>query len=300
MLNAYIELLKSKGIRYKENASLALLSSFQIGGLADLIVWTDSMEMLIFAIEQARKGGIKYRVIGNATNVLFADRGFDGVIIFTHYCRKVSMDGTRITAECGASFTGLASTACRNSLTGLEFAFGIPGSCGGAVVMNAGAYGGEVKDVLLSSTCYDLSRGAIRILSGDDHKFDYRTSIYDKNHDLIVMDATFELKNGEESVIHATMDALMSSRRAKQPLDHPNAGSIFKRPEGHFAGKLIEDAGLKGYSIGGAQVSDKHAGFIVNKGDATARDVLDLIELSRELVFAKFGVTLETEIKYVE
>ncbi|MBQ8387740.1 MAG: UDP-N-acetylmuramate dehydrogenase [Clostridia bacterium] len=300
MLNAYIDLLKSKGIRYKEGASLALLSSFQIGGPADLIVWTENMDMLIYAIEQARRTGVKYCVIGNASNVLFSDEGFRGAIIFTHYCKNVTVDGTRITAECGASFTHLASVACKNALTGLEFAYGIPGSCGGAVFMNAGAYGGEVKDVLVSSTCYDLSRGAIRILSADEHKFDYRTSVYDQNRDLIVMDATFELKKGEESVIRATMDAMMASRRSKQPLEFPNAGSTFKRPEGHFAGKLIEDAGLKGYSIGGAQVSDKHAGFIVNKGGATAHDVLELIELSQELVMAKFGVPLECEIKYIE
>ena len=295
----YLELLKSKEIKYREQLSLAAYSTFSIGGPAKVAVFPESSEELSFSITSARELGIKHVIIGNGSNLLFADEGFDGAVIFTTGCKRIEINGNIIFAECGASFTRLASFAARHSLTGLEFAYGIPGTVGGAVYMNAGAYGGQVSDVLLSSVCFNSKENTVKTLSASEHEFDYRTSIYDKQKSLTVLGANFKLEDGNGSEINAKMNELMTKRRDKQPLEFPNAGSTFKRPEGHFAGKLIEDSGLKGYTVGGAQVSEKHAGFVINRGGATARDVLELIEHIKVTVFRDFGVMLECEIKYI-
>ncbi len=300
MLNKYAEALKNSLIECRENEPLSLHSTFSIGGNAKLAVFPKTTEQLIYSVREAISLGRKYSVIGNASNVLFSDLGFDGAVIFTSGCKGTSIEGNLIDAECGASFTHLSALAARNSLSGLEFAYGIPGTVGGAVYMNAGAYGKEVSDVLVSSTMLDTSSGEIKTLHAKDHGFGYRTSIYCQNEALIILSASFELSSGKKNEIRDRMEDLMHQRKEKQPLELPNAGSTFKRPEGYFAGKLIEDAGLKGFSFGGAQISEKHAGFIVNTGGATANDVLRLIEHTKETVLNKFGVELECEIKYID
>ena len=205
---------------------------------------------------------------------------------------------TYLTAEAGASLGILAKTALENSLTGLEFAHGIPGTVGGAVFMNAGAYDGEIKDVFYSCRCID-ENGAERTFYFSDMDFSYRYSMLQKRK-IILLSATFRLKKGNKEEIKALMDDLMERRRSKQPLEYPSVGSFYKRPEGYFAAKLIEDAGLKGFSVGGAQVSEKHSGFVVNKGNATTGDILSLAEIIEKTVFEKFGVSLEKEARIIK
>ena len=213
---------------------------------------------------------------------------------------RITVDGNRITAGAGASVTALATTAKNASLTGLEFSYGIPGSVGGAVVMNAGAYGGEMSGVFESCEIFDTEKLELCVFSAAQMDYSYRHSIFTENKNLICLSATFALKEGNKEEIEAVMRDLMGRRISKQPLDYPSAGSVFKRPAPDiFVGKLIEDSGLKGYTIGGAQVSEKHAGFIINVGGATARDVLDLVEHIRTVIRKNYGVELECEVRRV-
>ena len=231
--------------------------------------------------------------------MLFADDGYRGAIIFTKNMKEIFCDGKKIIAECGALLSSIANLARDNSLCGLEFARGIPGSVGGAVAMNAGAFGDEIKDVLISSRALDTSNGEIISIDKDNNNLGYRRSIYTENKNLICLSAVFELNTGDVSEIDSKMRQNSILRREKQPLEYPSGGSFFKRPAGNFAGKLIEDSGLKGVSIGGAQVSTKHAGFIINTGNATASDVMELADLVAQTVFEKFGVKLEREVIYI-
>lgn len=293
------ELLSAKGIKFTENEPLAPHSTFRIGGAAKLAAMPDTTEQIIDAVSAAKEAGLDFTVIGNGSNVLFSDKGFDGLVIFTRNADSVVIKGNRVIADAGAPFTKLAVTVKNAGLTGLEFAYGIPGSVGGAVYMNAGAYNGEASQVVASSMAYDDLTGEVRMISREEHNFGYRTSVYSQNRDrLTVLSAEFELKEGDSAAIWETMQDLMRRRREKQPLEYPNAGSVFKRPQGYFVGKLITDAGLKGYTIGGAQVSEKHAGFIVNIGGATAQDVLRLVEHIQKTVQSQFGVMLECEINF--
>lgn len=293
------ELLSAKEIKFTENELLAPHSTFRIGGEARLAAMPDTTEQIIDAVSAAKEAGLDFTVIGNGSNVLFSDKGFDGLVIFTRNADSVVIKGNRVIADAGAPFTKLAVTVKNAGLTGLEFAYGIPGSVGGAVYMNAGAYNGEASQVVASSMAYDDLTGEVRIISREEHNFGYRTSVYSQNRDrLTVLSAEFELKEGDSAAIWETMQDLMRRRREKQPLEYPNAGSVFKRPQGYFVGKLITDAGLKGYTIGGAQVSEKHAGFIVNIGGATAEDVLRLVEHIQKTVQSQFGVMLECEINF--
>lgn len=293
------ELLSAKEIKFTENELLAPHSTFRIGGEARLAAMPDTTEQIIDAVSTAKEAGLDFTVIGNGSNVLFSDKGFDGLVIFTRNADSVVIKGNRVIADAGAPFTKLAVTVKNAGLTGLEFAYGIPGSVGGAVYMNAGAYNGEASQVVASSMAYDDLTGEVRMISREEHNFGYRTSVYSQNRDrLTVLSAEFELKEGDSAAIWETMQDLMRRRREKQPLEYPNAGSVFKRPQGYFVGKLITDAGLKGYTIGGAQVSEKHAGFIVNIGGATAEDVLRLVEHIQKTVQSQFGVMLECEINF--
>lgn len=293
------ELLSAKEIKFTEDELLAPHSTFRIGGEARLAAMPDTTEQIIDAVSAAKEAGLDFTVIGNGSNVLFSDKGFDGLVIFTRNADSVVIKGTRVIADAGAPFTKLAVTVKNAGLTGLEFAYGIPGSVGGAVYMNAGAYNGEASQVVASSMAYDDLTGEVRMISREEHNFGYRTSVYSQNRDrLTVLSAEFELKEGDSAAIWETMQDLMRRRREKQPLEYPNAGSVFKRPQGYFVGKLITDAGLKGYTIGGAQVSEKHAGFIVNIGGATAEDVLRLVEHIQKTVQSQFGVMLECEINF--
>lgn len=277
---------------------LSRVTSFHIGGNADLAVYPADAEAFAYALDAAAQAGVPYTVIGNGSNTLVRDGGFRGVVFVTTDMRRVTIDGTRLTGGCGVLLGSVGTNASRAGLAGAEFANGIPGTLGGAVYMNAGAYGGQLADIVCETVCYDLDAKQVLHLDNAAQHFGYRHSVFmEKNY--IILSATLQLTKDEPDAIRARMNDYLARRREKQPLEYPSAGSVFKRPEGHFAGKLIEDAGLKGLCVGGAEVSPKHAGFIVNVGGATARDVLELIERIREKVYAMSGVTLECEIRTI-
>lgn len=279
---------------------LSSKSSFRIGGAADLAVFPKTATELKYIVAYLKDRELPYIVVGKGSNILFEDDGYHGCVIFTDKMSRITVEGNRITAGAGASVTALATTAKNASLTGLEFSYGIPGSVGGAVVMNAGAYGGEMSGVFESCEIFDTEKLELCVFSAAQMDYSYRHSIFTENKNLICLSATFALKEGNKEEIEAVMRDLMGRRISKQPLDYPSAGSVFKRPAPDiFVGKLIEDSGLKGYTIGGAQVSEKHAGFIINVGGATARDVLDLVEHIRGVIRENYGVELECEVRRV-
>ena len=281
----------------KENDPLSAHSTMRVGGPAALAAFPTGSAELSALIQRAKEASVRYIIVGNASNILFSDDGFDGLAIFTTAMRRVVWNGARVTAECGASLTGLAAAATKRGLSGLEFAFGIPGTVGGAVYMNAGAYGSQVSAVLTSSEY--LQGNTVLTRTAEEHGFGYRTSIY-RSTDDIILSAEFTLTPGDPEEIAAKAAKNMESRRSKQPLEFPNAGSVFKRPEGAFPGALIEEAGLKGLRIGGAEISEKHANFIVNRGNATASDILRLEETVQKEVYKRSGILLETEIIYIQ
>lgn len=285
-------------IEKRENVLLSSCSTFRIGGPAKMIVYPASIEEISAAVSYCKEKNIRYMILGNGSNVLFSDEGFDGIIIqiFNRF-NDITIDGNEIYAEAGATLARLAGVARDNCLAGLEFAAGIPGTLGGALVMNAGAYGGEVKDVVVYADilCED---GTVKRFTRDEMDFSYRHSIVTEN--MVVLGARLSLTLGDRQEIDAKMNDLREKRVSKQPLEYPSAGSTFKRPEGYFAGKLIEDAGLKGYKCGGAMVSDKHSGFVINFSGATCKDVLSLIEHVQNTVMDKFGVMLEPEVKIIK
>ncbi len=292
-----------KDVEIRVNEPLSKHSSFRIGGDAEYALFPKTASELIYAINACVNNGKKYVIVGNASNILFDDLGFNGIVIFT-----VNMDSTEyiykneevhIKAQCGKSLTELSSEAGKkHSLMGLEFAYGIPGTIGGAVYMNAGAYGGQMSDVVLETEYYDIKEKKIRSIS--DHDFAYRHSIFQEHPEYVILSVTIKLKLGDTEEIFSKMNKNMSSRKEKQPLELPNAGSTFKRPgEDVFVGKLIEEAGLKGYSVGGAQISEKHAGFTVNKGGATSKNVLDIIRHTQSVIYEKYGIDLQSEIIYI-
>lgn len=255
-----------------------------------------SCEEIRDSIKALKENGTDYYIIGNGSNLLVSDKGYRGAVIkLSRNFSKTSVDGTDIYAEAGAMLSGVSSLAAQNSLTGLEFASGIPGSIGGAVLMNAGAYGGEMKDVIVET---EYLSSDLEIKKTREHGFSYRNSIFQKNG-AVVLSTRMSLKPGNRDEINAEIQRLTLQRKAKQPLSFPSAGSAFKRPEGYFAAKLIDDAGLRGYSVGGAQVSELHTGFVINKGGATAEDVKKLLDTVRDVVYEKFGVKLEREIRYL-
>ncbi len=300
MNSELLDFLRKENIEFFEDVDMSVHSSFKVGGTAALSVLPSSTDALCKCIGALRRFDVRYEVIGNASNILFAFDRFDGAFVFTSNITGFEIEGTRVTASCGVKLTGLAARVADAGLSGLEFAYGIPALLGGAVHMNAGAYGSCVADVLINSRAYDAVNDCIVKLSAEEHKFDYRKSIFMSEPSLICLDAVLELKHGDKQEIKAKMKANMDARREKQPLEYPSAGSYFKRPEGYFAGKLIEDAGLKGVTVGGAQVSKKHAGFIINIGNATARDVLALEEKIKEEVLSRFGVELEREVRLIK
>ncbi len=283
-----------------ETPRLSEYTTFRIGGPAAFAVFPNTISAFAELIKLLKAYNEPYCVLGNGSNILFADSGFKGTVIITSRMNRISSDGFRITAECGASLIKLACFAGKHSLSGLEFAYGIPGSVGGAVYMNAGAYGGEISEVLESCLCFDTANLTETKFDRDECDFGYRSSLFIKNPGrYILLQATFALSSGNADEIKAAMNDYMSRRREKQPLEYPSAGSVFKRAPGYFTAKLIDDAGLKGKRIGGAQISEKHAGFIVNVGNATAKDVMALIALTKETVHEKFNVDIECEIRFL-
>jgi len=298
MIETVNSALEREEIEYKRDFSVRDLSTFKIGGVCDLVIFPKSEDELVSALKIIDSCNLKCRVIGKGSNLIFADGRLDTVLIFTQGVNGVSFDGTRVSASCGASLTALSHACAERGLSGLEFACGIPGSIGGSMFMNAGAYGGCMADVTVSSRAYDRETGEVTELF--EHGFSYRDSIYMRSSNLVCLGAEFELKRGDSEEIKVRNSSLLAERRAKQPLSYPSAGSYFKRPAGHFAGKLIEDCGLKGFRIGDAAVSEKHAGFIINLGGATFDDVMRLEAEVRRVVLDKFGVELCREVEVVK
>lgn len=281
------------------NAPMKKYTSFKCGGNARVLVIPQSVDSLQKIVEFCYSKDVHPFVIGNGSNLLVSDNGIDNVVIKigSKIAKIELLDDNSIYCEAGASLKSLCMFALENSLSGLEFAYGIPGTLGGAVFMNAGAYGGEMKDVLVSAKHIDLN-GNVGELSQDDLNLRYRGSAYTDNGYTIVS-AVVKLKKANKTEIKAAMDDKLQRRKDKQPLEYPSAGSTFKRPEGYFAGTLIEACGLKGYTVGGAQVSEKHAGFVINKDNATSTDVINLIKDVQKIVYEKHGVKLETEVKMI-
>jgi UDP-N-acetylmuramate dehydrogenase len=281
--------------RVLKNEPMSAHTTFKVGGPADICFFPAAEDELICAMEAANDEGAPCMVMGNGSNMIVRDGGIRGlVIILGSGMGCIDINGARMNCQAGASLAKVSAAAMEASLTGLEFASGIPGTLGGGVAMNAGAYGGELSQVLVRARV--LRNGAVVEYTRDEMEMGYR-STRPLKEGSIVLSAEFELKKGERESIAETMRDLNARRRDKQPLNFPSAGSTFKRPEGYFAGALIEQAGLKGASVGGAMVSEKHAGFIINAGGATASDVISLIEQVRERVMARFGVMLETEVR---
>ncbi len=289
--------LEENNITYRENEPMHLHCSFKTGGNADIFVAVNSVEELKAVFNLCRTYSLPLTVLGNGSNLLISDRGIEGIVLSLAGLNKAEVSGNTLTLEAGVTLTRACISALENSLTGLEFAYGIPGSIGGAVYMNAGAYGGEIADVIVSATVL-AENGEIIKIKRSDMSLGYRKSIF-KEKGYIILSAKFCLNKGNSTEIKAKMDELMNRRRDKQPLQFPSAGSTFKRPEGHFAGALIEESGLKGKTVGGAMVSEKHAGFIINHNNATTDDILTLIDEVKKAVNEKFGIELEREIIFV-
>lgn len=297
-MNSWIDALRKMGSeRVLINEPMALHTTYRVGGPADVVFFPASEEETAAAVQIAKENNIPCHVFGNGSNLIVRDGGIRGlVIILGEHFSGVRVEGNRIYAQAGASLSRVATAALNASLTGLEFASGIPGSLGGGCAMNAGAYGGQLSDVFVSARV--LTESGIRELDKQQMEMGYRSTMPLKTG-AVVLSAVFELTPGNAEEISAKMKDLNAKRRDKQPLNLPSAGSVFKRPEGNFAGALIEQSGLKGHTIGGAQVSEKHAGFIVNIGGATCADILALIRYVQETVNANFGVMLELEQQIV-
>ncbi len=306
--------MKFKGIfpekLYRENVNLNEYSSMKTGGIADVVFFPTCEDELLNIITELKNQNQPVRIFGNMGNVLFPDEGMRNPLIFTtKMCCKKSLQKCElfetkpneimIYAECGVSLTAFSLSACKNGYTGLEFAFGIPASVGGAIYMNAGAYGGETSDVIKFVKCIDPSTLNTNIISASECNFSYRHSVFMENNNIIV-GGYYCLRKGDKNLITQTAFDYMQRRKDKQPLEYPSCGSAFKRPEGFFAGKLIEDCGLKGYSVGGAAVSEKHAGFVINKGGATTCDVIKLLEYVKDTVMENCSVVLEPEIRIIK
>ena len=284
------------GLELRRDEPMARHTTFKVGGPATLMALPGTEEELLAAVRTALEEGITPLFVGNGSNLLVDDAGLDALVVKTApRVSRVEVRENTLRAGAGISLAQLASEAADHGLTGLEFAHGIPGSLGGAVVMNAGAYGGELCQVISQVRALD-SRGQVRELAGDACDFSYRHSRFSAGGWLI-LSATVELASGDPAAIRGRMEELMARRKAKQPLEYPSAGSTFKRPEGHFAAALIEGCGLKGLTVGGAQVSEKHAGFVINRGGATCADILSLVDRVQEEVLRQTGVELEMEVR---
>lgn len=295
---ALLEELKKHKIEYKENFSLKGRTTFRIGGTCKLALFPQNADEIAICVSLLDNAEQRLCVIGNASNTLFSDGNLDLGVVFTAGAKNTQITETRIIAEAGASLPKLSNAACDAGLTGLEFACGIPASVGGAVFMNAGAYGDSMENIVIKSRAYDRKSGSLVTI--ESHEFGYRESIYKNDRSLVCLEALMELGKGDSETIRAKMRELIENRKQKQPLQYPSAGSYFKRPEGDFAGRLVEVCGLKGARVGGAMVSEKHAGFIINADNATFNDVMRLEELVIETVMRQTGVELKREVEVIE
>lgn len=282
--------------KVKYNEKMSKYTTMRVGGPCDCVVFPDEISKIKEVIDFCKNENITFFVIGNGSNLLVKDEGIHGVVIkLGHRFSKIELDGEYILAYAGATMPALSQLAKKNSLKGLEFACGIPGTIGGGVKMNAGAYGSQISDILYEVTYMD-EKEEIKTIKNKDCSFGYRKSIFTINPNYVILSAKFKLERGNIDEIENKMKENSLARKAKQPLEYPNFGSVFKRPEGYFVGKLVDDAGLRGYKIGGAQVSTKHTGFIVNVDNATCKDVLDLIGYVQTAVYNKFNVKLTPEV----
>ena len=295
--SAVLAALNAEKIPYREYLSTKRYSTIRVGGVAPLAIFPETTEQLSAAVRILRGAELPVEFLGNGSNVFFADGDLKSVLLFTKGLNEISVEGDRMTAMAGASLAALTKKAAEESLTGLEFAAGIPGTVGGAIFMNAGAYGSDISAVLTKSVALDTETGEPMTLT--DHAFGYRRSIYMKKKNWICLGGSFLLAKGDRNAIRETMRELAVRRRETQPLEYPNAGSYFKRPEGDAAGRLIDVCGLKGLRVGDAAVSEKHAGFMINLGSATAEDLLRLEEMVRDAVHCRFGITLEREVRFI-
>jgi len=274
-------------------------TTFKVGGPIGFLILPENIEQILNSIATLKELEVPYFIMGNGSNIVFSDKGYDGVVIkISNNFSDISVDNNVISAQSGISLAKLSNFAMNNSLTGLEFAGGIPGTLGGAVYMNAGAYDGEMKNVIISTEYVD-SEGNISILNEEEHKFDYRESIFQSNNGII-LSSKMKLSQGNKEKIKEKSNDFNNKRKDKQPLNMPSAGSAFKRPKDNFAAALIDECGLKGVSVGGAQVSTKHSGFIVNTGNATANDIKELIKKVQEIVYSKTNILLEPEIRFID
>lgn len=279
------------------NHALSDYSHTKTGGEADAIVFPTSKDEVKLIIDWVNENEVPLTILGNLSNLIVRDGGIRGVVMILTDMNAISVDGNFIHAESGASIIEVSNTAHNYSLTGLEFACGIPGSVGGAIFMNAGAYEGEIKDINVKIEAINRS-GQFLVYTNQDAEFSYRHSVFQTN-DNIILGVSFELKEGDQAQIREKMDHLTALREAKQPLEYPSCGSVFKRPEGYYTGKLIQDAGLQGHRIGGAEISRKHAGFIINVGGATATDYVNMIEYIQETIWKLNAVRLEPEVRII-
>jgi len=291
------EIISKDKIRYNEPMSKH--TTMRVGGPVDIMVLPNTIEEITDVINYAKENNIPIKVIGNGSNMIVSDLGIEGIVVkLTCNMSNVNICGETVTCTAGASMPKTAVIARQNSLAGFEFACGIPGTIGGGVKMNAGAYGGQISDVLVSCKYLDENLN-VKEIENKDMNYSYRHSIFIDNPNYIVLEATFKLNKGNMEEIESKMQENNTSRKTKQPYEYPSAGSVFRRPEGYFVGKLVQDAGLRGVSVGGAQVSEKHTGFIINKDNATCEDLKKLIELVQKTVKEKFGVELKTEVEFV-
>ena len=301
-MNQYMEFYKLLGEFYNEeditvDSPMSEHIYFRVGGPADILVTPVNEEQVVNTLKLCREYNVPYFILGNGSNILVKDGGISGVVIKFNKLNKITTEGNCVTAQSGALLKDVSKAALENNLRGFEFACGIPGSIGGAVFMNAGAYDGEMAHVIKSARVIDENCN-IKNLTKEELELGYRSSIVMKKG-YVVIEATVELESGEYASIKDKIDDLTNRRESKQPLEYPSAGSTFKRPEGYFAGKLIQDSGLKGFSIGGAAVSEKHSSFVINKGGATAKDVLDVIAHVQKTVKENFDVELHTEVRII-
>lgn len=285
-------------LTYQKDKLLSNCSTFRIGGPVSFAVYPNCEQGVIAALEAAEFAMMPLRVVGSGSNILFPDEGFEGAILFTRNLCRVSFEGTILRAGAGVALSTLAIEAAKKGLSGLEFAYGIPGSLGGGVYMNAGAYDHELAEVVVESRYYDVKHRGLGYFRENEHEFAYRHSVYKTDGDLIILAARMDLREDDPTAIKACMDDYMERRRSKQPLEYPSAGSAFKRYPGYFTAKLIDEVGLKGVSVGDAAVSEKHAGFVINKGSATAAQVKELMAMIEERIYEKYGIHIEREIIY--
>ena len=294
----FIEYIANSGFDYILNADMREYTTFKIGGKADILIQPRSNEELINIISEAKKNNTPITFIGNGSNLLVLDGGIRGVVIrFGQNLSNSTVADNVITAQSGITMARLAAIAAENSLTGFEFASGIPGTLGGGIVMNAGAYKGELKDVVFEVTAL-LPDGTVKVFKKDELDFSYRHSVF-SDSEMLILSAKIQLQKGETEKIKAYMSELSRKRRTTQPLEYPSAGSAFKRPQNGYAAAMIDSSGLKGYSVGDAQVSEKHAGFVINKGNATAKDIMTLLRDIQAKVFTDHNTMLEAEIVFV-